>query len=220
MPENDRLTIVIADDHEVVRAGIRRILKTDESLHILDEASNGRDAVDLVLYHKPQVALLDIFMPQMTGIEATREIKKMNSTTFVVMLTAFEDFNHLDRALRAGADGYLAKDISSKELINSIHKVVTGERVFSKSIMNILQNKTITHNGFEDRDETVVITKREQEILNLVANGRKSSEIAEKLFISTRTVESHRYNIMQKLDIKNAAELIRYAVLNSELFMG
>lgn len=220
MTENDRITIVIADDHEVVRAGIRRILKTDEALHILDEAANGRNVVDLVLYHKPQVALLDIFMPQMTGIEAAREIKKQNPSTFVVMLTAFEDFNHLDSALRAGADGYLAKDISSKELIKCIHTVVTGERVFSKSITNILQNKAFSPNGFEDRDETVVITKREQEILNLVANGRKSNEIAEMLFISTRTVESHRYNIMQKLGIKNAAGLIRYAVLNSEIFMG
>lgn len=218
--DSDTLRIVLADDHEVVRAGIKRLLSVDKTIKIVDEAANGEDAVSLVKYHKPDLALLDIFMPKMTGIEATKEIKEQVPSTYVTILTAFEDSKHLDQALRAGADAYLAKDISAKELIASLHKVKSGERVFSKSITKILQNLYNPNNDLTSNESevTVSITKREQEILNLVALGKKSNEIADKLFISTRTVESHRYNLMQKLGIKNAAGLVRYAVLNSNMF--
>ncbi len=207
------ITIVMADDHEVVRAGLRRLLSVDKELKIVDEASNGRDALELVKYHKPDIALLDIMMPVMNGIECVRQIKRSGLDTFTVMLTAFEDSSHLEQALSAGADGYLAKDVGSKELINSLKKVIFGERVFSKSIILLLQNKFSVET--DTTNESIVITKREQEILNLVAIGKKSIEIADALSISVRTVESHRYNIMQKLGIKNTAGLIRYAVMNN-----
>ncbi len=212
--ESNPIKIVFADDHEVVRAGIRRVLSFDKTIKILDEANNGRDALDLTLYHKPDIALLDIMMPQMSGIEVAKEIKARQPETLVVMLTAFEDAGHLESALLAGADGYLAKDISSKELIASLHSIVEGERVFSKSIVLIAQNKFI--NRSVQTEPSVKITKREQEILNHIALGKTSSEIAEKLFLSVRTVESHRYNIMQKLSIKNTSGLIRFAVMNSD----
>lgn len=212
--EQNPIKIVFADDHEVVRAGIRRLLSFDKTIKILDEANNGRDALDLTLYHKPDIALLDIMMPQMTGIEVAKEIKLRQPEILVVMLTAFEDAGHLESALLAGADGYLAKDISSKELIASLHSVVEGERVFSKSIVLIAQNKFISRSV--QTEPSVKITKREQEILNQIALGNTSSEIAEKLFLSVRTVESHRYNIMQKLSIKNTSGLIRFAVMNSD----
>lgn len=214
--EQNPIKIVMADDHEVVRAGIRRLLSIDKTLRIIDEASNGVDAVDLITYHKPEIALLDILMPRMTGIEAVKIIKEKAPDTFVVMLTAFEDSSHLERAITAGADGYLSKDIGARELINAIKNVILGERVFSKSIINLMQNRFIPN--ATAKDESVVITKREQEILNLVAAGKKSSDIADALNISIRTVESHRYNLMQKLGIKNAAGLVRYAVINSDMF--
>lgn len=208
------IKIVFADDHEVVRAGIRRVLSIDKSIRILDEANNGADALELVLYHKPDVALLDIMMPQMTGIEVTNEIKNKQPDTLVVMLTAFEDASHLEQALAAGADGYLSKDVGSKELVEALHNVVVGERVFSKSIVLLAQNKFMTRGA--QTEPAVKITKREQDVLNQIALGKSSTEIAENLFLSVRTVESHRYNIMQKLSIKNTAGLIRFAVINSD----
>lgn len=208
-----QIKIVIADDHEVIRAGIRRLLSIDKNLLVLDEASNGLQAVELVKYHKPDIALIDILMPQMDGIEATRVIKSTMPEVFVVILTAFEDADHLEKALEAEADGYLTKDIGNKELISSLREVFLGERVFSKTIINLVQN---VYNYDETQNiEHISISKREQEILNYVALGKTSVEIAGILNISHRTVQSHRSNIMQKLRIKSAGELIRYAVLRS-----
>lgn len=204
------ITVIIADDHEVVRAGIRRLLSISKTIKILDDGANGEDAIRLTDYHKPIVALLDILMPKMTGIQAINEIKKVSPTTYVIMLTAFEDAEHLELALAAGADGYLTKDISARDLIESIKLVTQGERVFSKSIIQIIQNKVMPSNK-EDAKQ-VTITKREQDVLNLVAEGLTSAEIAKNLDLSIRTVESHRYNIMQKLGIKSAASLVKFAV--------
>lgn len=207
----DEIRIVLADDHEVVRAGLRRLLSVDKSIVVVDEASNGEDAIELVKYHKPDIALLDILMPNMNGIDATDRIKAETKGVFVVMLTAYEDYNHLEKALQAGADGYLTKDISAAELIKALHTVFRGERVFSKSIIKLLQNKYIPEGDYDS--DPITITKREQEILDLVAQGKTSSQIADTLFLSVRTVESHRYNVMQKLGIKNAAGLVRYALM-------
>lgn len=211
--ENNPLTIVMADDHEVVRAGLRRLISIDKSIKILEEANNGEDALKMVIYHKPVIALLDILMPRMTGIEAVDKIKKEAPDTFCVMLTAFEDSKHLEEAMSAGADGYLSKDISAKDLIESLFQIAMGERVFSKSIIKIMQSR----NFAQDTDsERISITKREQDVLNLVAKGKTSAEISDMLNISTRTVEAHRYNLMQKLGIKNAAGLARFAVLQTD----
>ncbi|MFP4368172.1 MAG: response regulator [Candidatus Kapaibacterium sp.] len=207
--QNNPITIVLADDHEVVRVGLRRLISVDKSLKILDEAANGREAIKLAEHYNPHLVLLDILMPEMNGIDAVKHIKNNMKGVMAVMLTAFEDSKHLEQAMQAGADGYLSKDISAKDLNKAIHDVMKGERVFSKSIINII-NKKFDYKQLEE--EPVIITKREQEILDLVARGRTSQEIADNLDISIRTVESHRYNIMKKLDIKNAAGLVRYAV--------
>lgn len=208
--ENNPLRIVLADDHEIVRAGIRRLLSVNRAIRILDEASNGQDLVDIVEYHKPDVVISDILMPKLNGIEALKKIREKKLDCLVIMLTAYEDSFHLENALAAGADGYLSKDIKSKELVDAVFNVISGERVFSKSVLRLLQRKSVS--SAELDPEPVVITKREQEILDLVASGKTSQEIADNLFISVRTVESHRYNLMQKLDVSNVAELIRYAI--------
>jgi DNA-binding NarL/FixJ family response regulator len=210
--DSDRqLKIVIADDHEVVRVGIRRLLSINKSFLIVDEASNGEEAIEMIKYHKPDIALLDIMMPKMDGIDTTHFIKLNIPDTLVVILTAFEDSAHLEKALEAGADGYLTKDISAKDLINAVLNVYKGERVFSKSIVNIIQNTNVRE-ALSDPTQ-ISISKREQEILNLLSLGKTSPEISEQLNISVRTVQTHRSNIIQKLGIKSASELIRYAVL-------
>lgn len=206
------IKIVIADDHQVVRAGIRRLLSIEKTIQILDEACNGEEAIEKIKYYEPDVALLDIFMPRLTGIEALSKIKMNNPEVFVIMLTAYEDSEHLELALKAGADGYLSKEVGFRELIEAIHSVTDGERVFSQSILRIL-NKRFSP-GKPDNNNSISITKREQEILNLIAKGNTNAKISELLNISVRTVESHRYNLMHKLDIKNTAELVRYAVMN------
>lgn len=207
-----KYTIVLADDHEVVRAGIRRLLNINKAFYIIDEASNGEDAVELVKYHKPNIALLDVLMPRLNGIEAAKQIKQVAPNTLIVMLTAFEDSNHLEKALEAGADGYLTKDISAKDLVSALLTVVEGERVFSKTIIHLLE-KSYNHNATQDTSP-ITISGREQEVLNLLALGKTSPEIAEMLDISVRTVQSHRSNIIQKLGVKSASALIRYAVMN------
>ncbi len=211
--EIEEIKVILADDHEVVRAGIKRLLNVDKSIKILAEACNGEEAVQIVRQYQPDIAILDIQMPKMNGIQATQQIKKEFPDVFVVILTAFEDSTHIEQALSAGADGYLSKDIGVKNLTESLHNVIKGERVFSKSILKLLQHQV--PNSTEDA-EPVSISPREQEILNLVALGKTSLEISDILIISIRTVQAHRSNIMQKLDIKTAGGLVRYAVLNAK----
>lgn len=209
------IKVVLADDHEVVRAGLKRLLTIDKNIKILDEASNGEDAVKLVNYHRPDVAILDILMPRKDGIEATKIIKLNTPEVFVVILTAFEDAHHLEQALEAGADGYLTKDIGARDLVEALHTVVKGERVFSRSIIHLLQ-KNYNFKNDDSQSSTIVITAREQEVLNMVALGKTSSQIADEMNISVRTVQTHRSNIMQKLGLKTASSLVRYAVLRHQ----
>lgn len=208
---SDRIIrVVLADDHEIVRAGLRRLLLVNKNIKILGETANGEDLVSLTNYHHPDIALVDIAMPKLDGIEATKIIKTDSPDVLVVILTAFEDSKNLNSALAAGADGYLTKSISAKELLEAINNVILGNRVFSKAIIKLLDNEYQSETNGDL--EQITISKREQEVLNLVAKGITSNEIAEKLNISVRTVQTHRANIMQKLNIKNAAGLIRYAI--------
>lgn len=210
--QKQNLNLILADDHEIIRVGLRRLLTIDHRINILGEAENGKDAFELVSHYRPDVALLDINMPVMSGIQATKLIKELNKNVSVVILTAYEDFEHLEQALDAGADAYLSKNVSSKFLIDTLFSVIKGERVFSRSILNLIQKRIPAED--DEVIPPVKLTKREQQIINLIAYGYSSAEIAEKIFVSVRTVESHRSNILQKLGIKSASALVRYAVLN------
>lgn len=210
----DVIKVIIADDHEIVRVGLRRILSIDKRIQLVAEASDGEEAILLVKEYAPHVILLDISMPKIDGIETAKYIKNYFPDTIVLILTAFDSFRFIERALEAGADGYLSKDISPQLLVEAIYKALQGERVFSRSILNALERPSAPYRN-EETNLNVVITKREQEILNYVALGKTSQEIADILKISLRTVQTHRSNIMQKLGIKTASALIRFAITRS-----
>ena len=210
--EKKRIKVVIADDHEMVRSGIKKMLSKSPDIEFLAEARNGREAIHVVEIYEPDILITDIIMPGMTGIEAVRQLRETNKELKIIMLSALEEYNYIEEAISAGADAYLSKIVSSKELLEAIGRVIDGERVFSSSIINIIEDKYREYDI--DKEELISITRREQDILNQIALGKTNQVIAEELFISKRTVEVHRANIMQKLGISNAAELMRYAVMS------
>lgn len=206
-----KIRVVIADDHEMVRSGIRKMIAKSPNIEFLGEAINGREAIELVREYSPDILISDLIMPVMTGIEAVRELRQNNTSIRIIMLSAMEEYAYIEDAISAGANAYLSKVVSSKELIEAIEKVYIGERVFSTSILKIIEDKC---KGYDiEKDEIVSISKREQEVLDQIALGKTNQEVADELFISKRTVEVHRKNIMQKLGIKNAAELLKYALV-------
>ena len=205
------IRVLIADDHEITRIGIRRLLSTAHDIEICAEASNGQQTIDLARTMHPNVVLMDVMMPGMSGIEVTQRVKAESPDTFVIMLSSMEDERQVERAMFAGADGYLAKDVGAHDLVDAIRTVILGERVFSKAITERLEGKRRDM----DAEPSVGLTKREEEIVGLVAKGLTSQDIAKKLFISPRTVETHRARIMDKLGVNNAAGLVRFALLHS-----
>jgi len=212
-----KLRVILADDHELVRVGVRRLLLTNESIDVVGEASNGEEAVYLVQHERPDVALLDVLMPNMDGIGAARRIKELSFQTKVVMLTSFEDNHYLDLALQSGADGYLTKNVSRQELHDAVRSVVDGKRVFSKAVISLMQGR-VPSQPQQPASKPVSITRREEEILSLVAQGLTSPEIGAKLNISSRTVETHRAHLMEKVGVNNMAGLVRYALLHASYF--
>ncbi|MEN6295755.1 MAG: response regulator transcription factor [Chloroherpetonaceae bacterium] len=211
------IRILIADDHEILRAGIRKVLSVASNMYIIGEAENGLQAIELCERHQPDIVLLDILMPKLTGIEAAPRIRDVSPLTFIIMFTAFEDINHLKEALSVGADGYLTKGVSPKFLIEALNNVVLGNKVYSKSIINLLRDGVITYPNNLDIDTNISITNKEKEVLKFLAEGFSSKEISQNLNISVRTVESHRYNLMNKLDLHSAAQLVRFAILHQKL---
>lgn len=215
--QRPRIRVILADDHELVRVGVRRLLQSHESIDVVGEAASGEEAVYLVEHEHPDVAILDVLMPQLDGIGAARRIKEFSFRTKVLMLTSFEDNHYLEQALHSGADGYLSKNVGRQELHEAVTNVVQGKRVFSKAVLALMQGKK-PQQSLQRTDESVSITRREEEILYLVAQGFTSPQIAEKLSISPRTVESHRAHLMEKTGARNMAALVRFALLHSTYF--
>lgn len=212
--EEHPITVLIADDHEILRTGLRKVLSVARNMDIIGEAENGMQAVELAERYQPNIVLLDIFMPKMTGTEALPHIREVSPFSFVVMFTAFEDINHVSAALSSGADGYLTKGVSPQFLIDALNNVVIGKKVYSKSIIDLIRDGVIINSI--QTDNTVNLTTKEKEVLEYLADGFTSKEIAENLNISVRTVETHRYNLMNKLELNSAAQLIRFAILHSK----
>ena len=220
-----RIKVILADDHDIVRFGIASVIRTADDIELIGEASDGRGTIELYKQFTPDVAIVDITMPGMNGIETTRAILESYPEARILILTMHMDEEYLNQALKAGAKGYLLKNCDKQELVNGIRMIANGEKVFSGTISTLMTEhyiNSVTDNILQEkpqpRGNSIHLTKREKEILNLIADGLTSQEIAESLYISPRTVETHRANLLQKLDIKNTAGLVRYAVENG--FIG
>jgi len=205
------IAVLLVDDHTVVRKGIRRLLEDDERIRVVAEASNGRDALELAQRLKPDVAIVDVGLPLLNGIELTRQLKAVCERTAVLVLSIHADPAYVRRALQAGAKGYLLKDAEDQDLVRAVLAVSSGSSYFSPAVSNVLLEGFLE--GSEELDEELArLSDREREVLQLVAEGKSSKEIAQILDLSVSTVESHRKHIMEKLNLHNTAAVVRFAI--------
>jgi two-component system response regulator NreC len=210
-----KIRVLVADDHDIVRYGICSALKSSADVEVVGEASTGRQAADKYEILKPDVILLDISMPDMNGIETTREIIKNHPAAQVLILTMHLNEEYLNQVINAGALGYLLKNADIEEMLSGIRMVAKGKQVFSGEIARLMTEKYIrtAQDGYDGKSMNAPrLTRREKEILQKIAEGKTSQEIADILFISPRTVDTHRANLIQKLGVKNSAGLVRYAI--------
>jgi DNA-binding NarL/FixJ family response regulator len=207
-----KLRILIGDDHTLMRQGLRKILEERPEWEIVAEAGDGRSAVRETLSLQPDVAVLDIGMPLLNGIEATAQITRKLPAAAVLILSMHDDEAYVTQAVRAGARGYLLKDSAGADLIGAIAAVAAGKSFFSPPIAKVVLDDYARRLGEKGQDRYDALSEREREIFQLVAEGHSTKEIAELLSVSPTTVETHRAHILQKLDIHNTAELVRYAV--------
>jgi two-component system response regulator NreC len=208
-----KVRILLADDHSVTRAGLRFLLERQPNLEIVAEAGDGRQAVELAAAVNPDVAVLDIGMPKLNGIEAARQIAARNPQIAIVMLSMYSDEHYVVRALKAGARAYLLKDASELDLVRAIEAVSEGKSYFSPAISKMLLDDYLRKlNQGEAEDSYESLTTREREILQLLAEGKSNKEVATLLDVSLYTVETHRTHILQKLNLHSIAELVLYAV--------
>jgi DNA-binding NarL/FixJ family response regulator len=209
----NRIKILLADDHVLIRRGIRALLDRRDEFEVVAEAGDGRQAVELSEIHSPDVVVIDIAMPILNGIEAARQIGLKAPHTAIVILSMHSDESYVLRALRAGAHGYLLKDSPESDLINAIFAVHGGKAFFSPAISKMLVEdymRQLQHRGADDSYE--LLTTREREILQLLAEGKSNKDAATLLNLSLHTVETHRSNMLQKLNLHGTPELILYAI--------
>jgi len=204
--------IVIAEDHTILREGLKSLLSSQPDFKIVGEAGDGLEAIRCVQNHSPDMILLDLSMPKMTGLDAIKEIKRVNADTKIIVLTVHSTEEYILATLQAGADGYVLKDAHSTELLTAIRHVLDGHRYLSPSISGtiidgLLQGKK----GSAIRSAWETLTQREREILKLLGEGYRNKDIADLLCISLKTVEKHRANLMEKLDLHNVASLTALA---------
>jgi DNA-binding NarL/FixJ family response regulator len=207
------IRVLLADDHTLVRQGLRKILEEQPGWEVVGESGNGRDAVQLALSTSPDVAVLDIGMPQLNGIEATRQIVRRANGTQILILSMHADEAYVARALDAGARGYLLKDSADLDLIRAVTAVSAGKSFFSPAVAKMMLDDYVTRRtekGFVDRYDT--LSEREREVFQLVAEGHSNKEIADVLSVSLATIETHRAHVLQKLALHNTTELVLFAV--------
>jgi DNA-binding NarL/FixJ family response regulator len=207
------IRILIADDHALIRTGIRTILSFKEDLKVIGEAINGQDAIDNVLALGPDVIFLDVNLPDMTGLEVLKHIKGQGRGTKVVMLTADGEQDTLFQAIEAGADGYLLKDSESEDITQAVYQVCQGETYIDKRLVRYLVNQVKRQTQSED-NKLRDLTDREISVLKLIAQGMTNQEIAEKLFLSEKTVKNYATTIYRKLEVKDRVKATLYAINN------
>lgn len=208
-----KIRILLADDHQLMRSGIRLMLERESDLSVVGEACDGREAVALAKSLRPDVVVMDIGMANLNGIEAAQQMTQNRPEVAIVMLSMHSDESYVLRALKAGARGYLLKDSAEADLIKAVHAVAGGKSFFSPSVSKVLLDdyvRKLKRSGADDAYD--LLTPREREVLQLVAEGKSNKDIANLLNLSVYTVESHRSNLMEKLNLRGLPELILYAV--------
>lgn len=211
------LKVLLAEDHNIVRNGIRMLLETDTSINVVGEATNGREVLEYIAKGNPvHVVLADINMPELDGISLLKELRVVSPETRVVILSMHDNEKYVSQAFLEGAAGYLLKNVSADELIFSLKHVSTGGKYLCSELSIRMLDKLV-HNGhhsFVQSDANIDFSMREIEVLHLIAEGLTNSEMSDKLFISKRTIEGHRQSLIEKTGSRNTAALIRFAVLN------
>ncbi len=209
---NTPIRLLIADDHPLLRTGLRQVIETDPHLQIIAEAADGAAALQLLATHQPDVAVLDIEMPQLTGFQLLRELRARRLTTAIVFLTMYRDEEIFNEALDLGAQGYVLKDSATTDIIGAIRAVASGQPFISPVISAYLFNRATRTTTFKQHLPSLNdLTATERRILKFITENKTSKEIAAELFISYRTVENHRANICQKLDLKGSHSLLKFA---------
>ena len=208
------ITILLAEDHMIVREGLRKMLDLEKGFEVVAEAKNGRQAVNLAEQHRPDVVLMDIAMPGLNGLEATRQVIKALPHTKVIILTAHNDDAYVNSATASGAVGFLLKQTSAHNVCQAIRDVHAGKTFFSASVTRRLSRLRQQRSGSaaSGGKASTLLTSREMEVLQLIAEGKPNKEVASDLGISIKTVEKHRGHLMEKLDIHDTASLTRYAI--------
>lgn len=212
MPEATETRILLADDHALVRRGVRLILDSEPDLTVVSEAGDGAEALEAARTHQPDLAILDIAMPRLTGLQAARELSRTQPGVRILILTMYDNEQYFFEALSAGASGYVLKSVADRDLVEACRATMRGEPFLYPGAVNALIRNYLDHTREGGVIPAKAITDREEEILKLVAEGHTSQEIAELLVISVKTVERHRANLLEKLGLKDRLELTRYAI--------
>jgi DNA-binding NarL/FixJ family response regulator len=208
----EKIRILLADDHTILRNGIRALLEDEPGMVVVGEAEDGRTAVTLACQLEPDVVLMDIAMPLLNGLEATRQIKRLCPRARVLILTMHDNEEYIRQVLEAGAMGYILKDAAARELLSAIRALQRGEAILSPAVTRLVIEDYLRWGGIRPEHPADNLSPREREVLQLIAEGHTSKQIAEILSISVKTVQAHRTNLMQKLDLHDRGELIKYAI--------
>lgn len=213
--DENKIKLILVDDHLIVRDGIKALLEGEARFEIIGEADSGSHFFSLIKTHKPDIVLLDINLPDISGIEITKKLASAYPDIKVVVLSMYNAEDYIFNAVKAGAKAYLPKTTNRRELQEAVIAVYRGEEYFSQAISNVILRSFIRQAKNEDSRKGNTLTTRETEILKLFAEGLSNTEIADQLFISVRTVESHKNHIMQKLELKSTVDLIKFAIRNN-----
>ena len=207
-----KIKVVLADDHQILREGLRTMLEKENNIEVLGEAANGRDALRLIREKTPDVIVMDVTMPGLNGIEATRQIKSESPHIKVIALSMHDDKRFVFNMLKAGASGYLLKDDGFREVIKAINAVMANKTYLSSEITDVMLKDYLKSSKFQEASVFALLSPREREVLQLIAEGKTTGQIADLMHVSSKTIETHRHHIMQKLNISSVAELTKYAI--------